>query len=189
MYRRVLTLSLRMTSSLLRPHISQLVFHISLPPTQGAQGTSRRPTHINIIDPAAQVSSPPPFRRGTGAPEAYDPKCIPLDSQMFWLFITRLRPTVTEENISTMACSRLSLNIADIIVRKLVKRDINCSTLSFVSFKVGLPASVQRGRLVTNHLAAGADLPRVHRQQDASRACTYSGWHSSGGFAAYHAAG
>lgn len=117
--------------------------HISLPPTQGSQGTSRRPTHINIIDPAAQVSSPPPFRRGTGAPEAHDPKCIPLDSQMFWLFITRLRPNVTEENILTMACRRLSLNMADIIVRKLVKRDTNCSTLSFVSFKVGLPASVQ----------------------------------------------
>lgn len=56
-----------------------------------------------------------------------------------WVFISRIAPDTPIEAIREMACSNIGTD--DILVYSLVRRDRDLSTLSYVSFKIGVPDS------------------------------------------------
>ncbi|KXJ70093.1 hypothetical protein RP20_CCG024858 [Aedes albopictus] len=55
----------------------------------------------------------------------------------FWLYLSRIRPDVTNEQISEMVKANLELDEAPNVV-KLVAKDADVSRMNFISFKVGL---------------------------------------------------
>lgn len=66
--------------------------------------------------------------------------------EKFWLYLSKIRPDVTVEAVSAMIKANLDLT-SDPTVVKLVPRDKDISTLSFVSFKVGLDPSLKNKAL------------------------------------------
>ena len=64
---------------------------------------------------------------------------VPERSPRTWIFISRIAPDTPIEAIREMACSNIGTD--DILVYSLVRRDQDLSTLSYVSFKIGVPNS------------------------------------------------
>lgn len=64
----------------------------------------------------------------------------------FWLYLSRIRPDVTNEAISAMVKANLGLDIDPDVVR-LVAKGTDTSNMSFVSFKVGLDPSLENTAL------------------------------------------
>lgn len=60
----------------------------------------------------------------------------------FWLYLSRIRPAVTNEEISAMVKANLDID-DDPDVVKLVARGTDTSNMSFVSFKVGLDPALK----------------------------------------------
>ena len=58
-----------------------------------------------------------------------------------WIFMSRFDTSVTDKHVVTMVTNRLALAPSDVVVRRLVKLGANVETMSFVSFKVGVPSS------------------------------------------------
>lgn len=54
----------------------------------------------------------------------------------FWLYLSRVAPTVTTEQIKALAANRL--NTTDIDVYSLVGRDTDRRRLNFISFRIGM---------------------------------------------------
>lgn len=59
-----------------------------------------------------------------------------------WIFISRLSPETTEAQVIHHLKSNLQINSSDIICNKLIKRGIPSDRISYMSFKVGLKASL-----------------------------------------------
>nr|XP_029721550.1 uncharacterized protein LOC115262800 [Aedes albopictus] len=64
----------------------------------------------------------------------------------FWLYLSRIRPSVTNEEISAMVRANLELN-EDPDVVKLVAKGADVSNMSFISFKVGLDPALKSNAL------------------------------------------
>lgn len=64
------------------------------------------------------------------------------DNQQFWLYLSRIQPDVEIEAVASMIKSNLRIDSNPAIV-KLIPKDKDISTLSFVSFKVGLDPSLK----------------------------------------------
>uniref|UniRef100_A0A182JAY4 Uncharacterized protein n=1 Tax=Anopheles atroparvus TaxID=41427 RepID=A0A182JAY4_ANOAO len=58
-----------------------------------------------------------------------------------YLFLTRIEPDVTSDEIANMV--RKLLGTTDVVVFNLTPRERDPSTLSFISFKVGVSASLR----------------------------------------------
>lgn len=63
----------------------------------------------------------------------------------FWLYLTRIAPSVTELDIREMV--RKQLDTDDVIIFKLLPRDRDVSTLTFISFKVGMSLALRERAL------------------------------------------
>lgn len=121
-------------------HAHSSVRQQTLPPPN-ASFNSRTVTHTSVQKPAP---TPAPLLLGTGVPTNTDTLDFILPVQpRAWLFFTRFSPRVTTEQISTMVRGWLAIGPDDVIVRRLTKRDVDVSTLSFVSFKIGVPLSLR----------------------------------------------
>lgn len=66
---------------------------------------------------------------------------VPAPNRRMWLFISRLATDSTDEAVHSMVTDCLGSN--DVEVRRLVRDNIDVSTLSFLSFKVGVPADLK----------------------------------------------
>lgn len=64
----------------------------------------------------------------------------------FWLYLSRIRPDVTNDAISGMVKANLGLSIDPEVVR-LVAKGTDTSNMSFVSFKVGLDPALKNDAL------------------------------------------
>lgn len=90
----------------------------------------KRPLEVNAIE-KCNIGSKQPLGDVVSVPICKN------EDQKFWLYLSRIRPDVTIEAVSAMAKANLNLD-GDPSVVKLVPKDKNINTLSFVSFKVGL---------------------------------------------------
>lgn len=59
-----------------------------------------------------------------------------------WIFISRLNPHTTETQVIHHLTSKLQINESEINCNKLIKRGISSESISYMSFKVGLKASL-----------------------------------------------
>lgn len=60
----------------------------------------------------------------------------------FWLYLSRIRPDATNDAVSALVKDSLEMDVNPEVV-KLVPKDKDTSTLSFISFKIGLDPSLQ----------------------------------------------
>lgn len=58
-------------------------------------------------------------------------------AEKFWLYLSRIARTVTEDDISELVKNCLQID-EDVEVRKLVRKDADLNQLAFISFKVGI---------------------------------------------------
>lgn len=70
------------------------------------------------------------------------PICNKENENKFWLYLSKIRPDVANDAVCAMVKSNLALDIDPDIV-KLVAKEKDISTLSFVSFKIGLDPSLK----------------------------------------------
>ena len=91
----------------------------------------------------------PAMQQGTGSGSTYDPVFVaPRPQSLSWIFMSRFDTSVTDKHVITMVTNRLALDPSDIVVRRLVNLGANVETMSFVSFKVGVPSS-KRGEALS----------------------------------------
>lgn len=82
------------------------------------------------------------------------PICNSTREQKFWLYLSRIRPEVTDGAVCAMVVANLELKSNPEVV-KLVPKDKDTSALSFVSFKIGLDPSFKSKALDPNTWPAG----------------------------------
>lgn len=94
---------------------------------------------------------PQPHPAITGTSESVSPSfgniVAAAPSPKFWLYLSRISRDVTPEQVRALVSNRLDTD--DVEVVRLVAKNRDLSTLSFVSFKVGLNNSV-KGRAMSN---------------------------------------
>lgn len=61
---------------------------------------------------------------------------VPTKKQKFWLYLSRISPSVTVEQVVALAKQRLETDEVEVV--KLVARGRDVSMLTFISFKVGI---------------------------------------------------
>lgn len=107
-------------------------------PSLESHRTNKRPRDLDLAVIAAEKS-----RFGCKQPVddvASVPICNDTRDQKFWLYLSRIRPDVTNDAVRSMVKANLALD-TDPDVVKLVSKDKDISTLNFVSFKIGLEPS------------------------------------------------
>lgn len=111
--------------------------------THSVTRASQDPSHSDILlnIPRTPAATLPLLQNGFDKRTCDDPPMLPTHTPRIWLFLSRFAPTVTEDHVITMVATRLSLRREEITVRKLVKLDVDPSTLRFISFKVAVPAT------------------------------------------------
>lgn len=75
------------------------------------------------------------------------------EEDRFWLYLSGISPEVTDDAVSSLVSSALETN--DSIVTKLVPRGKDMSTLSFISFKVGLHPSLKEKAMTASSWPRG----------------------------------
>lgn len=68
------------------------------------------------------------------------------ESNKFWLYLSRIRPNVSNEEISAMARANLEMS-QDPDVVKLVAKGADVSNMNFISFKIGLDPALKKQAL------------------------------------------
>lgn len=132
------------TSSLIPPsteHISQtpLPEHINHKTTTQPSNAAKR----RLIDRS------PPTRNyraalqfGTAQEEStLRTVIVPMREQRAWIFVSRLSPDTTTEEMASYV--EQQLGTSDIVVYKLLAKDRDMSSVSFISFKIGIPHSLR----------------------------------------------
>lgn len=104
---------------------------------------SKRPRDIDVvaISEKNRMGCKQPLDDVVSVPIFNDTK----DSK-FWLYLSRIRPDVSNDAVCAMVKANLALD-ADPDVIKLVAKDKDISTLNFVSFKIGLDPSQKSNAL------------------------------------------
>ena len=64
------------------------------------------------------------------------------EKQKFWLYLSRIRPDVSVDAVTSMVKANLEITTEPTAV-KLVPRGIDTSTMNFVSFKIGIDPAVK----------------------------------------------
>lgn len=98
------------------------------------------------FDTAAKVSD---CRVGSKRPKENDitiPVCPDVEDDIFWLYLSRIRPDVTVEAVAGLVKSNLEIDVEPRVM-KLVPKGKETDTLSFVSFKIGLNPSLKKKAL------------------------------------------
>lgn len=75
------------------------------------------------------------------------------DDPKFWVYLSRISPDVTAEQVISMVKSRLATE--DVVAFRLVPKDRDISTLSFVSFKVGMKQELRAKALTASTWPTG----------------------------------
>uniref|UniRef100_A0A182M190 Uncharacterized protein n=1 Tax=Anopheles culicifacies TaxID=139723 RepID=A0A182M190_9DIPT len=121
------------------------------PPPSGTHNIfTTRTTHTSALNPTPAPSLAP-LLKGTGVVNNTDTLDFVLPAEpRAWLFFTRFSPRVTTEQIATMVQGRLAIGPDAVIVRRLTKRDVDVASLSFVSFKIGVPLSLRDKALLAD---------------------------------------
>lgn len=98
---------------------------------------------------------PPRFQQqptACGTAESISPShgvvSVPANQPKFWLYLSRISRDVTVEQVRELAQKRLETS--DIIVTRLVANGRDVSTMSFVSFKVGMNGDLKAKALSTS---------------------------------------
>lgn len=73
-----------------------------------------------------------------------------------WLFVTHIAPHISEEEMKSFIATRLQTQ--DCVVKRILPRDRNPSTLRFVSFKVSFPRSLRNTALSPTTWPRGFDF-------------------------------
>ncbi|XP_058064525.1 uncharacterized protein LOC131214157 [Anopheles bellator] len=73
-----------------------------------------------------------------------------------WLYISRLAPSVTDEQVASMVTN--CLGSGEYIVKRLLRKDADTATLSFLSFKVGLPETMRHKALQPTTWPSGVQI-------------------------------
>ncbi|XP_052863692.1 uncharacterized protein LOC128270333 [Anopheles cruzii] len=89
------------------------------------------------------ASLKPPLVVGTAPKQLI--KTVPAPQPRMWLFISRLSTDTTDEQVSDMVCQ--CLGDTDVVIRRLLARDRDIASVSFLSFKVGLPPALREKAL------------------------------------------
>ncbi|XP_035896280.1 uncharacterized protein LOC118505065 [Anopheles stephensi] len=94
--------------------------------------------------------SAPPLNVGTApiSPSSRTVLTVPLNvsnGPKFWLYLTRIAPSVSDSDFKLMVASQLGTD--DVITIRLVPRDKDPGTLSFISFKVGMSPDLKEKAL------------------------------------------
>lgn len=76
---------------------------------------------------------------------SFDNFAVRPPSQKFWLYLSRISRDVTTEQVKALASRRLGTDDVDVV--RLVAKGRDVSTLSFISFKVGLCENVKQKAL------------------------------------------
>ncbi|XP_035794895.1 uncharacterized protein LOC118468183 [Anopheles albimanus] len=88
--------------------------------------------------PTAAPSNPPLV---TGTAPKVLVKTVPTLQPKLWLFFSRLTTDTTDEQITDMV--RQCLGDTEVIVRRLLARDRDVTSVPFLSFKVGVPCALR----------------------------------------------
>lgn len=98
------------------------------------RATPKRTRDEDVFEPSER---PPKIFCGTGqsASDGFEGSTTRSDEN-FWVYITKISPDVSESDVLDLAKERLRTE--DVVVKSLVPRGKPLSTLSFVSFKVGV---------------------------------------------------
>lgn len=129
----------------LKSNFSSLINSSSLTPrtskwTSGVMSTRRRRL---FGKPSVSKSQKQPLMLGTA--ESLSPSlgnfAAAAPSQKFWLYLSRISREVTVEQVRALASRRLGTDDVDVV--KLVGKGRDVSTLSFISFKIGLDTTVK----------------------------------------------
>ena len=70
---------------------------------------------------------------------------VPKPVDKFWLYLSRIAPHVTEEDVAAMV--QECVTGSEPVVKKLVKKDADLSSFAFVSFKVGVDRELKDNAL------------------------------------------
>lgn len=73
---------------------------------------------------------------------------VPTNKQKFWLYLSRISPSVTVEQVAALAKQRLGTN--DVEVTKLVAKGRDVSMLSYISFKIGIDVGLKTKALCSS---------------------------------------
>lgn len=84
---------------------------------------------------------------------------VPTEEKKLWIYLSRIRPDVSEENIQEMVKQCIQCAEPPEVV-KLVKRDVDIKLLRFISFKVGIDPKYKETAL--KYLACWNFLQRVY---------------------------
>lgn len=75
-------------------------------------------------------------------------KTVPIAAPKFWLYVSRIAPDVSTEQVANLAKKRLGTD--DIKVIRLVAKGRDVNELSFVSFKIGTSIEMKQKALSTS---------------------------------------
>lgn len=79
---------------------------------------------------------------------------VPIAEKKFWIYLSRIHPDVTNENILEMVKECVQCDEPPEVV-KLVKKDVDMRSLRFISFKVGIDPKYQQKALSSDTWPAG----------------------------------
>lgn len=107
-------------------------------PTIDPVRPAKRPRGLDLPQKAAECQS---GSKQTGENVVSVPTCeIPADK--FWLYLSRIRPNVSNEQILAMVRANIEMD-TDPEVVKLVAKGVDTSNMTFISFKVGLDPALK----------------------------------------------
>uniref|UniRef100_A0A182J088 Uncharacterized protein n=1 Tax=Anopheles atroparvus TaxID=41427 RepID=A0A182J088_ANOAO len=93
-------------------------------------------TKRRLIDRSPPPANSAPLLAGTGLVTSRALLTVPPTEAKFWLYLTRIAPSVPLAEVEAFA--REQLGTEDATVVRLLAKDRDPSTLSFISYKVGL---------------------------------------------------
>lgn len=98
-----------------------------------------------LFSPAKNVlpKAQPELMQGTGSTlsPSTEIKIVPKAPQKFWLYLSRIAPEVSVDQVAALAKKRMGTD--DIQAFRLVAKNRDVTTLSFISFKIGMSADLK----------------------------------------------
>lgn len=99
---------------------------------RSASKRSREPDDV----PAHQPAQPAKVFRGTNEPSSSTGVPVTTPESKFWIYLTKISPEVTEDEVVNLA--KNCLQVDNVVAKALVPRGRPLSSLTFISFKVGV---------------------------------------------------
>ncbi|XP_055591190.1 uncharacterized protein LOC129743237 [Uranotaenia lowii] len=111
------------------------------PPTPIPTLTPARPDYRRALKrfraPDAPISEPCKLGAKRSSSDVVSvPMCSNEKDNLFWLYISRIKPDVSEDDVASMVKANLQTDTMQVV--KLVSKGTDTSTMRFVSFKVGV---------------------------------------------------